>query len=1089
MVPILYSSITEGTVPSHYGVGALTDCLACEVNEERNGAFELRLVYAAMGIHANEIEVGRYIKAKPNFTDNPQLFRIYQVGKELNGRFEVRAEHVVYTLSGKPITSGTANNCASACALLTASAGSFTINTTKTTAGNFAITAPSSVRSWFGGKEGSLLDVYGGGEWHYDNFTATLKEHRGVTTPVATIRYKKNLTEFNQEINCSNLYTHVLCYYQPTDGAKVLGSEVATGLSGTKRVLILDVTSDFNEAPEVSDLDDKATAYIGSHNLTTPETNFTLNFVQSGQLFDRVDLCDMVNVYFEPLGITATVKCIRVLWDVLKNRYIETEFGSPKVNIADTIADTNKAATEAEANASQAIGLANSKRRVFVSTPVPPYDVGDIWTDSNDIYYCSNPRTETVIEEASGAVANFDTLINASLLNCEAGIVGTQDLNGYSKPWAGGCGKNLVYETISDANIDGTGTIVAAVGFSDLQAAKVTSGETYTIKTDAGQFIGGFFTSEPAIGSVTYDGQRIVQNNQTFTAPTTGFVVFRTTHGYSTPQLEVGSTSTTWEPYANDCPLTAYTEANVTRAGKNLAKFVSNDYVDASGNFVHANSNGLCPLYPLKNGQSVTITKGSFLSFGYCVMSGGSVLYRKGSSGSDTETYTAAQDCSIYVWFNLGSGTNSQEYFDANECQLEFGDTATAFEPYEGETYNVSFGAAGTVYKGTLNVTTGELTVTHAIVDLGELTQYSKASTATYFFGYGLPNPKIVPNGSVADFTCEQYVATSANNVVTQYTTLNGVIALRNDGVIMINDLGKTDLTNAQFLAAMAGIKLAYELATPATYQLTAQEITQLIGTNNVWNDTNGNTSVRYYKDGFTMSDWELATDYVGISTLETAIAEASDVITGTAGGFVVWHDSDNDGQPDEILIMDTANIDTATKVWRWNAGGLGFSPNGYAGPYDVTAINANGQLVADAITTGSLDASRVTIQHLTATMFEGGKLTLGGMNNQAGVFELLNAQGVVIGEMNKDGLKFYGDGPEGSRPYVVLNNTDGLKGYDANDTAIFWVNRDEFTMKKCVAQNEINACNKIKFVPVTIRDGNNDIVNDGVAIVGIVQN
>ena len=37
--------------------------------------------------------------------------------------------------------------------------------------------------------------------------------------------------------------------------------------------------------------------------------------------------------------------------------------------------------------------------------------------------------------------------------------------------------------------------------------------------------------------------------------------------------------------------------------------------------------------------------------------------------------------------------------------------------------------------------------------------------------------------------------------------------------------------------------------------------------------------------------------------------------------------------------------------------------------------------------------------------------------------------------------------------------------------------------------KNIINACNKIKFVPVTIRDGNNDIVNDGVAIVGIVQN
>ena len=73
--------MTEGTVPTHYGLGPLTDCLRCEVSEERNGKYELVLEYAAEGIHADDIQVNRFIMAKPNFTDNPQIFRIYKVSK------------------------------------------------------------------------------------------------------------------------------------------------------------------------------------------------------------------------------------------------------------------------------------------------------------------------------------------------------------------------------------------------------------------------------------------------------------------------------------------------------------------------------------------------------------------------------------------------------------------------------------------------------------------------------------------------------------------------------------------------------------------------------------------------------------------------------------------------------------------------------------------------------------------------------------------------------------------------------------------------------------------------------------------------
>ena len=231
MIPILYSSssVTEGSVPTSYGIGALTDCIRYEVQEERNGKYEMTLVYPANGIHADQIQYGSFIKAKPNFTDDPQLFQVYKIGKTMNGQFTVYCQHVSYLLSGKVITSGTAGSCVAACTLLTASAGGFTINTDKDVSADFNITEPSSVRSWFGGKAGSLLDVYGTAEWHYDNFTCSLKAHRGEDRGVQ-IRYGKNLTQLSQEISMENLCTGIIPFCIDENKTKTVGTRVATGL-------------------------------------------------------------------------------------------------------------------------------------------------------------------------------------------------------------------------------------------------------------------------------------------------------------------------------------------------------------------------------------------------------------------------------------------------------------------------------------------------------------------------------------------------------------------------------------------------------------------------------------------------------------------------------------------------------------------------------------------------------------------------------------------------------------------------------------------------------------------------------------------
>ena len=345
--PVLYASIVPGTVPTDLGLGVLSP-ISCYVEESRNGIYELQMVYPANGQHASEIATRRLIKAKPNFTDDPQLFRIYKVGKTLNGQFSVYARHISYGLDDLTIVSGTADNVVAACLLLQAAAPGYTFSTDKSGSGTFEITEPSSVRSWLAGKQGSLLDVYGTGEYYFNNFNVQLKLHRGVTTSRTTIRYGMNLMQLSQELSSENLATSIQAYYKSTDGDLVVGNEISTGLTLDAPVKkLIDCSQDFEETPSVADLDAAATAYISGHELTVPTNNITLDFAQIDSLTERVDLCDKVNIYYEAYGITATAKCIRTKWDVLQERYVETEFGDAKTTLSDLL-DNNEAIADAE---------------------------------------------------------------------------------------------------------------------------------------------------------------------------------------------------------------------------------------------------------------------------------------------------------------------------------------------------------------------------------------------------------------------------------------------------------------------------------------------------------------------------------------------------------------------------------------------------------------------------------------------------------------------------------------------------------------------------------------------------------------------
>lgn len=93
---------------------------------------------------------------------------------------------------------------------------------------------------------------------------------------------------------------------------------------------------------------------------------------------------------------------------------------------------------------------------------------------------------------------------------------------------------------------------------------------------------------------------------------------------------------------------------------------------------------------------------------------------------------------------------------------------------------------------------------------------------------------------------------------------------------------------------------------------------------------------------------------------LEQAKQNATDLIkAGLKNSYVLV-------RANEILIMDTQDINTATKVWRWNVNGLGYSSTGYDGEFGL-AITMDGSIVADFITTGILNANLIKTGSITS--------------------------------------------------------------------------------------------------------------------------
>ena len=352
MNPILYGA-TEKAFKTQ-GLGTLSEAISCKVTEERNGSYELEMVYPQSGKRFKELLLSRIIKAVPAYRKDPEPFRIYYISKPFNGKVTVKAEHISYQLSYIPVKPFTASNVVEAMEKLknnSAEDNPFAFWTSKETKAKMSFDVPTSCRALLGGTSGSILDTYLG-EYEFNGYTVKLHDHRGVDKGV-TIRYGKNLTDIKQEESIANTITGICPYWKSEETGEVVTLPETTISSDKannfpyKRTIPHDFTASFEGKPTEAQLREKAQAYVRQTGFGVPDVSIDVSFVMLSQfegykdivLLEAVNLCDTVSVYFEPLEISAKAKVIKTVYNVLNDAYDSVTLGSAKNSLTKVIED------------------------------------------------------------------------------------------------------------------------------------------------------------------------------------------------------------------------------------------------------------------------------------------------------------------------------------------------------------------------------------------------------------------------------------------------------------------------------------------------------------------------------------------------------------------------------------------------------------------------------------------------------------------------------------------------------------------------------------------------------------------------------
>lgn len=340
MIPILYDG-TEQSFTSN-GLGRLADAITCKVVEERNATYELEMTYPVTGIHFDDIQEGRIILAQPFDGGLTQPFTIYQITKPLNQVVTVKAQHISYQLSGIVVMPYEANSCLSALAGIdsySSTTNPFNFTTDKQVTAHYEVTAPTSARALLCGQSGSILDVYGKGDYEFNRYDVNLWTNRGADNGV-TLRYGKNITDLKNVVDITNVYTGIVPYWIDGEGNTVVLPEkvVLSGHEGDypfKIIKSVDFSSNWETQPTVEQLRTAAQNYVARNEGWKLKNNITISFVALWNTeeykniapLERVKMCDVVHVVVPKLGIDFDTKVIKTDYNVLQERYNSITLG------------------------------------------------------------------------------------------------------------------------------------------------------------------------------------------------------------------------------------------------------------------------------------------------------------------------------------------------------------------------------------------------------------------------------------------------------------------------------------------------------------------------------------------------------------------------------------------------------------------------------------------------------------------------------------------------------------------------------------------------------------------------------------------
>ena len=339
-------------------------------------------------------------------------------------------------------------------------------------------------------------------------------------------------------------------------------------------------------------------------------------------------------------------------------------------------------------------------------------------------------------------------------------------------------------------------------------------------------------------------------------------------------------------------PIVGHSELNLVRCGKNLfdvtltsqtvndvAFTVNSDKTIAANGTANGNIFLQIGTIHVVAGQTYTLTG--------CPSGGGSGAYslyaaladgNKNDYGSGiTFTTTLTEDVPVRI-----AVYNTKTINGTYKPQIELGSTATAYAPYNGETFTVSFGQ--TVYGGVYDANAGKVRITHELYDLGELNYALGGNDDKCFAASGLSS--IVKHGpywtgEVPNMKCDIFTADIGNRIYMQYA--DNIFGFDNNGRLYIYGSSYVGKTPTEFKTAMSGHYLAYELATPIEIDVSELSVNTLVGTNNIISDCGGDVEVEYREsvEKYVNDHSATRTDVVGTLTAgQTSITLSSTAIT-----------------------------------------------------------------------------------------------------------------------------------------------------------------------------------------------------------------